>query len=114
MFPLCALDTIAGMRSPFYLNIQSSYNRVLKLPVSRISVASCCGRGYLVKAKARLPMNTVKQGIGFDHEPWHQLALVIENQHVGIDGRAAIIQWGGVDLPLTGRFVVRARTGRHT
>ena len=39
-------------------------------------------------------MNTVKQGIGFDHESRNRLDLVVEEKHVGIDVRAAVIQSG--------------------
>jgi hypothetical protein len=40
-------------------------------------------------------MNTVKQSVGLDHESRHRLDLAVEEKHVGIDVRAAIIVMGG-------------------
>jgi hypothetical protein len=40
-------------------------------------------------------MNTVKQGVGLDHESRHRLDLAVEEKLVGIDVRAAIIVIGG-------------------
>ena len=39
-------------------------------------------------------MNTVKQGVGLDHESRHRLDLVVEEEHVGIDVRAAVVRGG--------------------
>ena len=43
-------------------------------------------------------MNTVKQGVGLNHESRHQLDLIVENEKVGVLVRVTVIKGSGANV----------------